>query len=105
MTILAGTTWIARMINRWRAQDSMGALLRRMDDHHLDDIGVTRGDLQRAFGEWPHDRTWITAQARVASASFSRGAVAAAAMPTLLAIAGRSRNRSQAHGHAACSAH
>lgn len=105
MTILAGTTWIARMINRWRAHRSMGALLRRMDDHHLDDIGITRNDLRRAFGAWHTDRTWTAAPADMAATSLSAGAFAAAAMPTLLAMAGRSRSRSQAHGPAACSAH
>lgn len=105
MTILAGTTRIARMINRWRAHRSMDAILRRMDDHHLDDIGITRNDLRRAFGDWQQDRTRIAAQAGVAFQSFPGGAVAAAAMPALMAIAGRSRTRSQAHGPEVCSAH
>ncbi len=59
MTIFAGTNWIARMINRWRARQSMGALLRRMDDHTLDDIGVTRDDLRRAFGAWRNEQAGI----------------------------------------------
>jgi uncharacterized protein YjiS (DUF1127 family) len=57
MTLFAGTTLIARIINRWRARQSMDALLRRMDDRYLDDIGVTRADLRRAFGDWRHERT------------------------------------------------
>jgi len=57
MTIFAGSNWIARMLNRWRARQSVGALLRRMDDHHLDDIGVTRDELNRSFGRWQRDRS------------------------------------------------
>lgn len=50
MTILAGTNWIERLINRFRARQSLGAALLRQDDRMLDDIGLTRGDLSREIG-------------------------------------------------------
>ena len=37
---------IAAVLNRFRAHRSIGALLKRVDDHLLTDIGLTRADLR-----------------------------------------------------------
>lgn len=52
MTILAGKTLIERFINLYRARQSLGAELQRQDDRMLEDIGLTRGDLNREIGSW-----------------------------------------------------
>lgn len=52
MTILAGTSWIERLINRHRARRVLGAQLLRHDDRMLADIGLTRDDLGREIGSW-----------------------------------------------------
>ena len=55
MKIFAGKNWAERLINRWQARAALGALLRRADDRFLDDIGVEREDLRRAFGQWKNE--------------------------------------------------
>lgn len=52
MTILAGKTLIERLINRFRARQSLGAALQRLDDRMLEDMGLARGDLNREIGTW-----------------------------------------------------
>lgn len=86
MTIFAGTTLIAQMINRWRAHQSMAALVRRRDDHFLDDIGVTRDELNQSFGSWRRQMTSPAAgrggvlPARTAAIAPGRAALAVARM-------------------------
>lgn len=49
MTLIAGKTALARIVAKWQARRTLGALLSRMDDHLLDDIGLTRDEVRRAL--------------------------------------------------------
>ena len=103
MTIIAGKSWTEFLINRWRARATLGALLRRADDHFLDDIGIEREDLRRAFGQWrdelPDHRgrgLWRFSGAFPAAIGRSAGVLA------LPAIFARSPTRRPSHGRSAC---
>ena len=45
MTLIAAKTVLNRIVARWQARRTLGALLSRMDDHLLDDIGLTRDEV------------------------------------------------------------
>ena len=105
MTIFAGKSWTEILINRWRAKATLGALLRRADDHFLDDIGVEREDLRRAFGQWQDEardrwggRLWRFRAPFPAAIVRSSGSLA---LPTTFA---RSRTHRPSHGRSACTA-
>ena len=88
MKIFAGKNWTERLINRWHARAALGALLRRADDRFLDDIGVEREDLRRAFGQWKDDAPERHDQVRwrdSASAPMA-GSAAVLTVPTAFAL-------------------
>lgn len=44
-----GASWLGRLVRNWRARRSI-ARLETLDDHMLNDLGVTRAEVQWATG-------------------------------------------------------
>lgn len=102
MTIFAGRSWTEFLINRWRAKASLNALLRRPDDHLLDDIGITRDELRSMLGQWTdeaRDRRDRGLWRLSVPAAMGRSA-GVLALPAIFA---RSPTRRPSHGRSACS--
>lgn len=88
MSILNGTTLVARILARHRARSAMAWLLLRRDDRLLDDIGITRAELATDLGLKPDrhspadpSRTQAAAWPRTWSWSLSAAATSPAPSP------------------------
>ncbi len=84
--VLAGVTAAIRKIGRVLKNRSDAAILAKLDDRMLSDIGLTRSDLRDAYAEplWSDPTRVLAARARERRVNRAQGLVANLASPPLV---------------------